>query len=71
MLELYRHDDSPSWYELDYRNARRAMAYARGRGALFIKRWDGTPVEGGLLRMHAATLSLFAWLAATPPPGVR
>jgi len=68
MLALYRHDGNPRWYGLAHRNALRAIRNARGRHGLYLKRWDRVGVPGGLLRMHAATLSLFAWLAATPPP---
>ena len=67
MLDLYRHGRDSRWYSLAYRNARRALAYGRGREGLFLRMWDGTGVEGGLLRMHAATTSLFAWLAASEP----
>ena len=37
-----------------------------------MRAWDGGPARSasypGLLQTHAATVSLFAWLAAAPVP---
>ena len=68
LLDLYRHNGDRRWYDLAYRNAQRAWRNAVGRHGLFLRTWDGRNVPGGLLRMHAATVSLFAWLAAAEPP---
>ena len=68
MLDLYRHDGDVRWYGAAYRKAKRAVANARIGGGLFLKAWNGKMVPGGLLRMHAASISLLAWVAATPPP---
>ncbi len=68
MLDLYRYDGDPRWYALAYWNARRALANAPGRNGLYVRTWDGKR-GAGTLRDHAATTQLFAWLAATPPPG--
>ena len=68
LLDLYRHDGSARWYDLAASNARRALANARDARGLYLRGWDGKPVAGGFLRMHAGTLSLFAWLATVEPP---
>jgi Glycosyl hydrolase family 76 len=69
VLDLYRHDGNPRWYRLVEKVARRAAVNGRAPGGLFLNRWDGTTARGTLLRFHAATVSLFAWLGATAPPG--
>jgi len=70
MLDLYAYDRNPRWYELAYRNAKRALANARSTNGLFLKDWSGKPYQGGLLWSHAGSLSLLAWLAAAPLPKV-
>jgi hypothetical protein len=71
LLDLYRRDHNRRWYELVLANARRAIANARGPAGLYLRRWSGRPVPGGHLQTHAATLSLFAWLATVHPPPRR
>jgi len=68
LLDLHRHNRDPRWYELAAANARRALANARDARGLYLRGWDGKRVEGGFLRMHAGTSSLFAWLATIDPP---
>src|SRR5215210_3220450 len=68
LLDLYRHDGNARWYDLAVSNARRALANARDARGLYLRGWDGKPVAGGFLRMHAGTLSLFARLATVNPP---
>jgi hypothetical protein len=71
MLELYRHDHDSRWYALVRRNALRAAANARDSRGLYMRAWSGGSARAaapGLLQTHAATVSLFAWLAAAPVP---
>ena len=49
--------------------ARENAADSRG---LFLDYWDGRPYKpADMLRTHAATISLFARLAQSTPPGAR
>jgi hypothetical protein len=74
MLYLYALDRKPRWYYLAATQARRAR-FAAGDGHGFWSRaWDGTSMwlhgaDPRMLQPHAATTMVFAWLAATPPPG--
>ena len=68
MLDLYRSDHDIRWYNLVAANADRALAKSRGPAGLFLRRWDGATFPGRLLQTHAATVSLFAWLAAASAP---
>ena len=57
------------WRGLAQRMAASARARARGAGGLFLRGWDGTPIVEhqalpNMLQSDAATLELFAWLAA-------
>jgi hypothetical protein len=49
-------------------NAKRAAANARDPQGFWSLRWDGTWTMPATLYTQAATLELFAWIAATPPP---
>jgi hypothetical protein len=71
MLDVYDHDHNARWYELALDNAGRALAHAQNKQGLFLKAWDGgrapdAPTDS--LKIDAATLSVFAWLAAAKPP---
>ena len=73
LLMLYTIDGKSRWYALAAENARRAYANARDSGGVFSRAWDGGPITAddlapGLLQTDAATVSVFAWLAATPAP---
>jgi len=71
MLDLYAHDHDPRWYSLALGNARRALANAQNGAGLFLKAWDGSrapDAPADSLKIDAATLSVFAWLAAATPP---
>jgi hypothetical protein len=73
MLELYRFDHNPRWYQIAAAAADRALANARDSNGLFLLTWDGRPTQSigtppGMLQTHAATTSVLAWLAATPSP---
>jgi hypothetical protein len=55
--------------ELAARMAASAQARARDASGLFLRGWDGTPITEhqaapNMLQSDAATLELFAWLAA-------
>jgi hypothetical protein len=68
LLDLYRRDHDPHWYALAVANARRALERAGTARGLFLGTWSGALLPGELLRTHAATTSLFAWLATVRPP---
>jgi uncharacterized protein YyaL (SSP411 family) len=68
MLDLYTYDKDPRWYTLAYENAKRAAANARDAAGFWSLRWDGGTTIDQTLYNQAATLELFAWVAATPPP---
>lgn len=71
LLQLYSHDRNATWYALAYHNAQRALA-TQGANGLFLTGWSGetkgddTRDQG--LGLDAATLSVFAWVAAVPSP---
>jgi hypothetical protein len=71
MLDFYAQDHDPRWYSLALSNAQRALANSRNKQGLFLKAWDGSrapdaPTDS--LKIDAATVSVFAWLAAAAPP---
>jgi hypothetical protein len=74
MLELYKQDHDRRWYALARRNALRAARSARDGSGLYMRAWDGGSAAAhgsggpGRIQTHAATVSLFAWLAAAPVP---
>jgi uncharacterized protein YyaL (SSP411 family) len=68
LLDLYQIDHDKTWYALAYTNAKRAAAHARDAQGFWSLRWDGTWTMPATLYTQAATLELFGWLAATPPP---
>ncbi len=70
LLSLYSSDHDASWYRMASDTAARILKSAQGPGGLFTKTWDGsTKVPGaapGEIRTDAASLSVFAALAAAP-----
>ena len=73
MLALYSLDRDRTLYALAADNARDAQARAVNGEGLYLLSWNGQalPVQyavPGMLQTHAATTSLFAWLAVYPPP---
>jgi Glycosyl hydrolase family 76 len=73
MLALYSLDHDPALYTLATDNALAAQTHALGGEGLYLLSWSGEtlPLKDALPRMlqtHAATTSLFAWLAVYPPP---
>jgi hypothetical protein len=74
MLALYSLDHDRTLYLLAADNARNAETRALNGHGLFLLSWNGETLprpyaQPGMLQTHAATTSLFAWLAVYPPPG--
>jgi hypothetical protein len=74
MLYLYALDRNPRWYGIAVASAARAQANAGDGRGRWLRAWDGSSLllhgaDPAMLQPHAATTSVFAWLAATPPPG--
>jgi hypothetical protein len=73
MLALYAQDHDPALYRMAAENARAAESRAVGADGLYLRSWSGETLRlqyavPGMLQTHAATTSLFAWLAVYPPP---
>ena len=73
MLALYGLDGDRTLYELAADNARDAQTRALNGEGLYLLSWNGEVLPTkyalpGMLQTHAATTSLFAWLAVYPPP---
>ena len=71
MLELYAMDGNQQWYRIAKENAERAYTDARDSNGLYLKTWTGRSSETvgsppGSLQLQAATVNVFAWLAAIP-----
>jgi hypothetical protein len=73
VLEVYRLDHDPRWYRVAADAAKRARANAGDARGLQMRTWDGQSITSigtpaGKLQTHAATTSVFAWMAAARPP---
>jgi glycosyl hydrolase family 76 len=73
LLALYALDHDPSLYALAVDNARDAQTRGLDATGLYLRSWNGETLSAqyaapGMLQTHAATTSLFAWLAVYPPP---
>jgi uncharacterized protein YyaL (SSP411 family) len=68
LLVLSAVDGDPTWYAVAYANAEAAKDDARDDTGWWSKDWWGDWADPGVLFTPAATLELFAWMAATPPP---
>jgi Glycosyl hydrolase family 76 len=73
MLALYALDGDPTLYRMAAENARSAQSRAANAQGLYLLSWNGETLPRinavpGMLQTHAATSSLFAWLAVYPPP---
>jgi hypothetical protein len=71
MLVYGSRTGDPRWAGLAREMAARAQAGARDAQGLYLRAWDGTPITAhqarpDMLQTDAATLELFAWLAAIP-----
>jgi hypothetical protein len=63
LLELYKKDGHHVYYMAAYTNAERARREAASGGGVYLNDWNGNPMTPpGLLRTHAGTVALFAWL---------
>jgi hypothetical protein len=73
LLALYAHDHNAQWYSQANGEAGQILHHARASNGLFLKAWDGSSSIPGVapnsLRTHAASVSVFAALAAVPAPG--
>jgi hypothetical protein len=74
MLALYSLDRDPTLYSLAADNARDCASRALNGEGLYLLSWNGEVLPRsdalpGMLQTHAATTSVFAWLAVYPPPG--
>jgi hypothetical protein len=73
MLDYYSHGGDPAWYALGQKVASDAIANARNGNGVFTRAWDGSSMyqhgaKRGMLRTHAASVSVLAWLATVRPP---
>jgi hypothetical protein len=73
MLALGSLEGDPTLYRMATDNARNAQTRAAEPNGLYMKGWNGetlSPANArpGMIQTHAATTSLFAWLAVYPPP---
>jgi Glycosyl hydrolase family 76 len=73
MLEYYAHGGGSTWYGLGTKVASDAMANSRNGKGVFTRAWDGSSMfkhgaRPGMLRTHAASVSVLAWLATVKPP---
>jgi Glycosyl hydrolase family 76 len=74
MLALYSLRGDRTLYALAADNARDAETRSANGEGLYLLSWNGETLapsnaRPGMLQTHAATTSLFAWLAVYPPPG--
>lgn len=73
LLALYGLHHDRALYAMAADNARIVEARARNGEGLYLLSWNGETIEPqnarpGMLQTHAATTSLFAWLAVYRPP---
>ena len=73
LLALYARRHDRTLYAMAADNARNAETRARNSEGLYLLSWNGETLSPsnarpGMLQTHAATTSLFAWLAVYPPP---
>jgi hypothetical protein len=73
MLHYYAHGGSPVWYQVAGKAASDAHQNALNSHGVFTRAWDGTSMwrhgaRPGMLRTHAASVSVLAWLATVKPP---
>jgi hypothetical protein len=73
LLALYGLHHDRTLYAIAADNARTVEVRARNDEGLYLLSWNGETIapqnaRPGMLQTHAATTSLFAWLAVYPPP---
>jgi hypothetical protein len=74
MLALYAADGDRTLYRMAVDNARDAETRSANAQGLYLLSWNGQTLPAvnavpEMLQTHAATTSLFAWLAVYQPPG--
>ena len=74
MLALYALEGNGTLYSMATDNARDAETRATNAQGLYLLSWNGETLPAanarpGMIQTHAATTSLFAWLAVYAPPG--
>ena len=74
LLALYGLEGDATLYRMAADNARDAQSRALDSRGLYMKGWNGETLSRanarpGMIQTHAATASLFAWLAVYAPPG--
>lgn len=74
MLALYGLENDPTLYRMAADNARDVQSRAANGQGLYLLSWNGQTLPSanalpGMLQTHAASTSLFAWLAVYRPPG--
>jgi glycosyl hydrolase family 76 len=71
LLDLYQHDHNHLWYDTAVNSATRILHNSRGRRGLFLRAWNGARTilgsQPGMLRTHAASVSVFSMLALISP----
>jgi Glycosyl hydrolase family 76 len=67
MLQYYKESGDSRFYSLAAHNADRALASVNESG-YYLNDWNGKPLADGLGE-EASNLELFAWMAASSPPG--
>jgi Glycosyl hydrolase family 76 len=73
LLALGALEGDTTLYRMAADNARNAQTRAAEPNGLYMKGWNGETLSRanalpGMIQTHAATTSLFAWLAVYPPP---
>ena len=73
LLELYALEGDTTLYRMAADNARNAQSRAANAQGLYLLGWNGETLSPAnarpnMLQTHAATTSLFAWLAVYQPP---
>jgi hypothetical protein len=73
LLALGALEGDATLYRMAADNARDAQTRAAEANGLYMKGWNGETLSRanalpGMIQTHAATTSLFAWLAVYPPP---
>jgi hypothetical protein len=74
MLDYYSRGGGVFWYQLATKTADDAVRNSLNGKGVFTRAWDGSSMlqhgaRPGMLRTHAASVSVLAWLATVAPPG--
>jgi uncharacterized protein YyaL (SSP411 family) len=74
LLFLYTRTHDRRYYDLAVYNAQRVLQNAKTGPNLYLAAWDGGSITRkqavpNMIQTQGTAVQLFAWLAATPPPG--